>query len=173
MGESEKPKQPSSQTNPGRAAEAVLPAGAGAAAAVPEGPPPEEKTQPYRLAVVAEKLATQRRRTTAAELVVKRARQQEVRVPLDKTETVIGRDPRCDIVLSEGTASRRHARVARNDAGFFEIVDLGSQNGVLVEDERVERMTLLDGDAFVIGETAFSIFVGEIVGGARAQPPLR
>lgn len=129
-----------------------------------QAPVVEEKTQPYRLKPLAEKQAKQRRRTTAAELLVKRPRQPEVRVPLDRTETFIGRDPKCDIVLTDDTASRRHARIARNDGGYFEVVDLGSRNGVLVDDERVDRMTLMDGDVFVIGDTQFSIVVGPIVG---------
>ncbi len=124
----------------------------------------EDKTQPYKLKALADKAATRRRRTTAAELLVKRPKHPEVRVPLDRTETVIGRDPRCDIVLAEDSASRRHARISRNAGGYFEIADLGSRNGVLVDDERVERMTLLDGDSFVIGETTFTIAVGPIVG---------
>lgn len=129
-----------------------------------EAPPPEEKTQPYRLKPLVEKLAKQRRRGTAAELLVKRPRQPEVRVPLDRTETFIGRDPKCDIVLTDDSASRRHARIARNAGGYFELVDLGSKNGILVQDERVDRMTLMDGDVFLIGETQFSIVVGPLLG---------
>jgi hypothetical protein len=138
------------------------PSNEGAPAA--EAPPPEEKTQPYRLKPLVEKLAKTRRRTTAAELLVKRPRQAEVRVPLDRTETFIGRDPKCDIVLTDDSASRRHARIARNAGGYFEVVDLGSKNGILVEDERVDRMTLMDGDVFLIGETQFSIVVGPLLG---------
>lgn len=140
------------------------PATAEAAPVVDEAPKPEEKTQPYKLKQLAEKSATKRRRTTAAELVLKRPRNPEVRVPLDRSETIIGRDPRCDIVLAEESASRRHARIGRGDGGYFEIVDLGSRNGILVDDEKVDRMTLLDGDAFTIGETLFTIAVGAIVG---------
>lgn len=95
---------------------------------------------------------------------MKRPRQPEVRVPLDRTETFIGRDPKCDIVLTDATASRRHARIGRNDGGYFEIVDLTSKNGILIDDERISRMTLMDGDAFLIGETQFVIVVGPLLG---------
>lgn len=143
----------------------AAPAAPGSVPASGDGAPqPEEKTQPYRLKPLIDKMAKQRRRTTAAELLVKRPRQPEVRVPLDRTETYIGRDPTCDIVLTDESASRRHARIARNAGGYFEIVDLGSKNGILVEDERVDRMTLMDGDVFLIGETQFSIIVGPVVG---------
>ncbi len=130
----------------------------------PEAPPPEEKTAPHRLRELADKAAKKRRRTTGAELLVRRPKSAEVRVPLDRTETVIGRDQRCDIVLTEAKASRRHARIQRGDGGYFEIIDLGSRNGIVVDDERVERMTLLDGDRFVIGDTEFTVIVGPLPG---------
>lgn len=128
----------------------------------------EEPTAPHRLRKLAVKLATQRRRTWAASLVVKRPRLAEVRVPLERGETVIGRDPRCDIVLQDESVSRRHACIRRNDGGYFEIEDLGSRNGVLVDDERVDRMVLIDGDTFIVGDTSFQITVGTLVGTVAA-----
>ena len=125
----------------------------------------EEKTQPFRLRDLAQKIALRRRRTTAAELTFKRGKGAEVRIPLERTETVIGRDPVCDIVLStEKAASARHARIRRGPGGFYEVEDLGSTNGVFVDGERVEKMTLLDGDSFQIGDTRFSILVAPVVG---------
>jgi hypothetical protein len=125
--------------------------------------PPEERTQPFRLRELAPRLAQRRRRTTAAELMFKRGRT-DVRVPLDRSETVIGRDPTCDIVLAEKAASARHARIKKGAGGFFELEDLSSTNGVFVDGERVERMTLQDGDTFVVGDTRFSIVVATVVG---------
>lgn len=134
----------------------------------PESPPapeaPEEKTAPHRLRELADKAAKKRRRTTGAELLVRRPKSAEVRVPLDRTETTIGRDHRCDIVLTEAKASRRHARIQRGDGGYFEIIDLGSRNGIVVDDECVDRMTLLDGDRFTIGDTEFTVIVGPLPG---------
>ncbi len=124
---------------------------------------PEEKTQPYRLRDLAVRLAQKRRRTTAGELIFRRDRT-DVRVPLDRSETVIGRDASCDIVLSEPAASARHARIVRTAGGYFELQDLRSANGTIVEGERVETMTLLDGDTFTIGDTRFAIVVAPVVG---------
>lgn len=168
---SDSEKKPGPPTSPAPAASGAAGDGASAENATPDGAPIaiEEKTQPYRLKPLVEKMAKQRRRTTAAELLVKRPRLAEVRVPLDRTETFIGRDPKCDIVLTDDSASRRHARIARNAGGYFEIVDLGSRNGILVEDERVDRMTLMDGDVFIIGETQFSIVIGPILGSEGEQ----
>lgn len=126
-------------------------------------PPPEERTQPFRLRDLAPRLAQRRRRATAAELTFKRGRT-DVRIPMDRSETVIGRDPTCDIVLSEKSVSARHARIRRNAGGFFELEDLASTNGTAVDGERIETMTLQDGDTFVVGDTRFSILIAAVVG---------
>jgi pSer/pThr/pTyr-binding forkhead associated (FHA) protein len=135
------------------------PADPGASAA----PPKEEKTQPFRLKELAPRLAQRRKRGTAAELVFRRNKV-DVRVPLDRSETVIGRDPGCDIILAERSASARHARVTRGAGGYFEVHDLDSTNGVLVDGERVARATLHDGDTFTIGDTRFGIVIAAVVG---------
>jgi|GEM_PF-1221590 len=129
----------------------------------PAAPPPEEQTQPFRLRELAARHAQRRRRSTAGELTFRRQKH-DVRVPLDRSETVIGRDTSCDIVLPEASASARHARIVRTAGGYFELQDLGSTNGIIVDGERVERMTLLDGDTFTIGDTRFSILVAPVVG---------
>ncbi|HEY1101371.1 MAG TPA: FHA domain-containing protein, partial [Myxococcota bacterium] len=100
--------------------------------ASPGAPVHEERTQPFRLKDMAPRLAQRRRRTFAAELTFKRGRT-DVRIPLDRSETVIGRDPTCDIVLADKPVSARHARVRRSAGGYFELEDLASTNGTLVD----------------------------------------
>ncbi len=124
---------------------------------------PEEKTQPFRLKELAPRLAQRRKRTTAAELSFRRNKV-DVRVPIDRSETVIGRDETCDIILSEKTASQRHARIVRSEGGYFELQDLGSENGVIIDGERTARRTLHDGDTFTIGDTKFAIVIAAVVG---------
>jgi pSer/pThr/pTyr-binding forkhead associated (FHA) protein len=126
-------------------------------------PPADEKTQPFRLRELAPRLAQRRRRALGAELTFRRGRT-EVRVPLERNETVLGRDPSCDIVLGDATASARHARIVRGAGGYFELQDLGSTNGVIVDGEPVDRMTLQDGDVFVVGDTRFTVLVAAVVG---------
>ena len=55
---------------------------------------------------------------------------------LTKDVTVIGRQPDCDLVLPEGTVSRRHARIVRRQGEYY-IEDLRSRNGTFVNDEPV------------------------------------
>jgi pSer/pThr/pTyr-binding forkhead associated (FHA) protein len=49
-------------------------------------------------------------------------------------ETLIGRHPECQIVLRDSTVSRRHARIAHDQNGFW-VHDLGSQHGTRVNGE--------------------------------------
>ncbi|WP_406334321.1 FHA domain-containing protein [Streptomyces sp. NBC_00203] len=52
-------------------------------------------------------------------------------VPLTGPVTTLGRDADNDVVLSDGSVSRRHARIVRTEAGF-RIEDLDSFNGTAV-----------------------------------------
>jgi DNA-binding response OmpR family regulator len=54
----------------------------------------------------------------------------------------IGRDRANDIVIDHPLASRRHARLERNETGCY-IQDLGSTNGTYVNGQRVDEHTLL------------------------------
>lgn len=140
----------------------------GGASATAEAPPPEPPkpedldTQPFALVKHGAREARRRRRTTRAALTVKRPRAKEFRLELDRDSTLIGRDAGCDIVLDEDGVSRRHARIDKTEAGYFELVDLSSTNGTLVDGRGVSHMLLLDGDRFVIGDTRFMLHVAEL-----------
>ena len=69
-------------------------------------------------------------------------------------ETVIGRSVKADIRVVEATVSRRHARLTHGTEGFV-IADLGSENGTLVNGERIEERVLADGDLIRIGPAEF------------------
>lgn len=57
----------------------------------------------------------------------------------------IGRDPECLIELGDSGVSREHAEIYRVGQMFF-VRDLGSRNGILVNDLQVEDELLRDGD---------------------------
>jgi serine phosphatase RsbU (regulator of sigma subunit) len=59
-----------------------------------------------------------------------------------RRETILGRDPACDVVFRERTISRRHARVVQRDGRYF-IEDLESINGVEVNGKRISGRTPL------------------------------
>lgn len=82
--------------------------------------------------------------------------------------TTIGRDTSNSIVLSDATASRKHARV-RFWQGSWAVEDLGSANGIIINGERVEKTSIKPGDSFKIGETIFLLAEREI---AESKDPL-
>ncbi|NUM88804.1 MAG: sigma 54-interacting transcriptional regulator [Bdellovibrionales bacterium] len=62
------------------------------------------------------------------------------RIKIWKTEYTIGTDPSCDIRLHDPFASGVHARMRlAPDGGGFEVEDLDSKNGVLLNGVRVRR----------------------------------
>jgi hypothetical protein len=65
---------------------------------------------------------------------------------------VIGRLQGSEIEIQDPGASRRHAEI-RRDGTDFVVVDLGSTNGTLVNDQPVSQATLEDGDRITIGRT--------------------
>jgi pSer/pThr/pTyr-binding forkhead associated (FHA) protein len=82
--------------------------------------------------------------------------------------TTIGRDTSNSLVLSEATASRKHARV-RFWQGSWMVEDLGSANGIIINGERMEKTYIKPGDSFKIGETTFALTEREI---AESKDPL-
>ena len=72
--------------------------------------------------------------------------------PLKQGKSVVlGRDKKTDLVLADVAASRRHAEVFHGPEGFY-IRDLGSSNGVIVNQAKIDNPYLLShGDRITIG----------------------
>jgi predicted component of type VI protein secretion system len=69
---------------------------------------------------------------------------------LDKPILLFGRHPECDVQLHSRKISRRHCCIAQvNDV--LVVRDLGSTNGIRVNNERVVEGRLQDGDELAIG----------------------
>jgi FhaA, N-terminal domain/FHA domain len=71
---------------------------------------------------------------------------------LSGSRVVLGRSREADIVLQDPNVSRRHAELRRED-GAWQIVDLGSTNGIKVNGRRVDSQPLREGDQITIGVT--------------------
>src|SRR5688572_16059946 len=69
-----------------------------------------------------------------------------------KVRTTIGRAQENDITIDDINSSRRHCQIERNANGY-EIVDLKSRNGTLVNGILVLRKDLRPGDCIEIGKT--------------------
>ncbi len=71
--------------------------------------------------------------------------------------TIIGRSPRCDVVLESRDVSREHARIFQDPFGRWIIEDMGSSNGIFIGGKRVEAAAVLPGEPVVIGSFSLSI----------------
>ena len=77
---------------------------------------------------------------------------------IDK-ELVIGRDPDCDVVISDRQVSRYHVRLERSAEGVV-IEDLGSKNGTFLNGKRLNEPSLLaDSDLIQIALIQHFIFL--------------
>ena len=71
---------------------------------------------------------------------------------LGGNRVVVGRSREADIVLADPNVSRRHAELRRDESGW-QVVDLGSTNGIKVNGRRVDQAPLGPGDQITIGVT--------------------
>lgn len=71
--------------------------------------------------------------------------------------TIIGRSPRCDVVLESRDVSREHARIFQDPLGQWSVEDLDSSNGTFINGKRIEVCAVLPGEPIVIGPFSLSI----------------
>lgn len=77
-------------------------------------------------------------------------------LPVTGPAVVIGRAPDCDVVLTDTSVSRRHARIVARD-GRYRLEDLQSQNGTIVGGRRVTETDLADGAVMLVGRSAIQV----------------
>ncbi len=86
-------------------------------------------------------------------------------VQLNPEGTSIGRDAQNDIILDDTAVSRLHAKVKKEAAPRrpeqFYVQDLGSSNGTFVNDKKIVRKALNDGDVIRIGETRLAFKIAD------------
>ena len=74
---------------------------------------------------------------------------------------IIGRGDKTDIRLTDIKASREHAEVTKVGDNWV-VTDLGSQNGIVVNDKKVVQETLVEGDKLIVGQTVFKFAKVEV-----------
>jgi pSer/pThr/pTyr-binding forkhead associated (FHA) protein len=74
---------------------------------------------------------------------------------------VIGRGEKADIKINDAKASREHCEVTKVGDKWV-ATDLGSQNGVLVNDKKITQQTLGEGDKLIVGQTVFKFAKVEV-----------
>jgi len=79
-----------------------------------------------------------------AYLLVTKGAQAGERYPLTAGEYLIGRNPTCDINLTDSSVSRQHAKIRALADGTFVVEDANSSYGTLVNRQKVTQAALLD-----------------------------
>lgn len=74
----------------------------------------------------------------------------------ESDDLLLGRHETCDVVLSDVSVSRRHARLLFRD-GSWMIQDLQSTNGTMVNHVSVGRCQLRPGDHILLGDEYLTI----------------
>jgi hypothetical protein len=82
-----------------------------------------------------------------------------VEYPVTGSETTLGRDPDNDIALSGKKISKHHAVIALVEDGY-EIRDLGSTAGTLVNGVQVSSWRLSNGDSVQLGDVVLVFMEG-------------
>ncbi|MCR3753758.1 FtsK/SpoIIIE domain-containing protein [Lentzea californiensis] len=85
--------------------------------------------------------------------------------PLHRGTAVIGREPGCEVRLTDPLVSRQHARLTISDVA--QITDLGSANGVQLGGAAVSRSVLRPGDRVRVGDTQLQVRVLHTTPGAE------
>jgi pSer/pThr/pTyr-binding forkhead associated (FHA) protein len=84
-------------------------------------------------------------------------------IVVDRPEMVAGRHSEADICLPLPDVSRRHCRFAWAD-GRWQVADLGSLNGLWVNDRPVQQAALEQGDRVRIGGFTFVVYLHDAAG---------
>ena len=75
-------------------------------------------------------------------------------------DTTIGRHPNCSLTISQPSVSRRHARLWF-DQGVWFVEDLQSSNGTFVNNRRINRAQLTEGDELRCGDFVLTYGIEE------------
>ncbi len=90
--------------------------------------------------------------------------------PVGSGETIIGRDPRCQIWIDDASISRKHARIVVTPAGVT-IEDLGSKNGTALGRIPVNGVAeLCSGDRIRVGSVKLLFRSAPEVASTRTTP---
>ena len=77
-------------------------------------------------------------------------------IEITREQCLVGRDPTCEVVLSDGSISRKHARIERRGADWA-VIDQGSANGTFVDSQRVADVVLVAGQELRFGALSFRV----------------
>lgn len=85
---------------------------------------------------------------------------------------VMGRSENCDITIADIKSSREHAEIITVGNDYI-LTDLGSQNGIIVNDLKVKQHPLVDGDKVIVGKTVYKFSKIEVAGSKKRSKKKR
>jgi len=94
----------------------------------------------------------------------------QTQIPIDEGENLlVGRLPKCDVVIEDASVSSQHARLHVLD-GVLRVVDMGSTNGTRVNYALLTKPSvLMDGDTLEFGNVCFTIDGPELRSGDKSD----
>ncbi len=82
-------------------------------------------------------------------------------LPLPDGEVTLGRDPTNALPVVDPSVSRKHCLLRREEDGRFQVKDLASRNGTVVNGLTVQEQWLRHGDEIAIGDSVFLFLLEE------------
>jgi len=76
-------------------------------------------------------------------------------IPLPDGEATLGRDPTNAVAVADASVSRKHCLLRQEEDGRFQIKDLDSRNGTLLNGLAVKQQWLRHGDEIATGDSVF------------------
>jgi FHA domain/von Willebrand factor type A domain len=118
-----------------------------APAPAPAAPPPVAKT-------MAIDIGADNKSPVVGWFVGTAGKVQDKTFKLKAGRSLMGSSEDCDIKIEDSFASGHHCEV-RFEYGAYKIIDLGSTNGIVVNEKKVREHELVDNDILKIGRTEF------------------
>jgi predicted component of type VI protein secretion system len=123
-----------------------------------EGSKPTQGETGHTMIYSAAQVEKEKKKTTRDQLTGTKAvvTLDDRRFVLAGPTAVIGRSKEADCVIDDPNLSRKHAELIRGDDGDWSVTDLGSTNGIKVNDRRVPSARLTPGDEVTLGTLVFT-----------------
>jgi hypothetical protein len=91
-------------------------------------------------------------------VVIERGPDTGRQLPFGRAPLIIGRDPACDLVLTDPSVSARHLQVRVMPSGAIEVTDLHSTNGTWIAGQMISGPVQVGpGQQVVVGASAFHV----------------
>lgn len=91
-------------------------------------------------------------------------------IPLRKSKLLVGRRESCDIVLRFANVSAHHCQLTL-DGGYWYARDVGSRNGIKVNNVRVQEKRIDPGDELAVAKHRYKLEYSPADLGAVGPPP--